>query len=120
MRSAGKDALLLLVATLAALGAILYGAAFGIAPVFQFGYRTVPYTAPAPVAEEAPGRPIDINTAGEALLMQLPGVGPVRAAAILAYRAEHGAFQKVADLDKVSGISAAMVEDWAGLIVAGE
>ena len=110
MRSAGKDALLLLVATLAALGAILYGAAFGIAPVFQFGYRTVPYTAPA----------IDINTADEALLMQLPGVGPVRAAAILAYRAEHGAFQTVADLDKVSGISAAMVEDWAGLIVAGE
>ena len=52
--------------------------------------------------------------------MQLPGVGPVRAAAILAYRAEHGAFQTVADLDKVSGISAAMVEDWAGLIVAGE
>ena len=78
MRSAGKDALLLLVATLAALGAILYGAAFSIAPVFQFGYRTVPYTAPAPVAEEAPGWPIDINTADEALLMQLPGVGPVR------------------------------------------
>ena len=119
MRSAGKDALLLLVATLAALGAILYGAAFGIAPVFQFGYRTVPYTAPAQPAEEAPGWPIDINTADEALLMQLP-VGPVRAAAILAYRAEHGAFQTVADLDKVSGISAAMVEDWAGLIVAGE
>lgn len=120
MRSAGKDALLLLVATLAALGAILYGAAFSIAPVFQFGYRTVSYTAPAPVAEEAPGWPIDINTADEAVLMQLPGVGPVRAAAILAYRAEHGAFQTVADLDKVSGISAAMVEDWAGLIVAGE
>ena len=115
-----RDILLLLPATLAALGAILYGAAFCIAPVWQFGYRTVPYTAPAaPTPEPGPVWPIDINTAGVQQLMELPGIGRAKAEAVLAYRAEHGAFQTVQELERVDGISARMVESWAGLVVAG-
>ena len=51
--------------------------------------------------------------------MQLPGIGEVKAAAILAYRAEHGAFRTVEELDEVRGISARMVESWDGLVEVG-
>jgi len=47
---------------------------------------------------------LDLNTADSAQLMTLTGIGPAKAAAILAYRDENGAFQTVEDLMKVSGI----------------
>jgi competence protein ComEA len=51
-----------------------------------------------------PGQTIDINTAGEAELIQLPGVGPGLARRIVKYREENGPFQLVDDLQNVSGI----------------
>ena len=53
---------------------------------------------------------VDLNTADEALLCTLPGIGESRAKSILAYRKEHGAFQKVEDIMNVSGIKEAAYE----------
>lgn len=47
---------------------------------------------------------ININTATEAELCNIPGIGGTRAAAIVAYRESHGSFQKPEDIMKVSGI----------------
>jgi competence protein ComEA len=52
----------------------------------------------------APGAPVDLNTATEAELETLDGVGPATAAKILAYRQQHGGFRTVEDLLQVSGI----------------
>lgn len=54
-------------------------------------------------AASADGR-ININTASEAQLCEIPGVGAARAAAIAAYRQEHGYFSSIEDIMKVSGI----------------
>ena len=47
---------------------------------------------------------VDINTAGQPELEQLPGVGPVTAQSILAFRSERGTFTSVDELLEVSGI----------------
>lgn len=50
---------------------------------------------------------IDVNRAEPWLLEALPGIGEVRAQAIVGYRIEHGPFRRVEDLLKVSGIGPA-------------
>lgn len=50
------------------------------------------------------GGKININAASESQLCDIPGIGAVRAAAIAAYRQEHGAFETIEDIMKVSGI----------------
>jgi competence protein ComEA len=50
---------------------------------------------------------ISLNTADAAALQTLSGVGPVTAAAIIAYRTEHGPFTELAQLQEVSGIGPA-------------
>ena len=57
------------------------------------------------------GALVNINTADETTLETLNGVGPVLAAAILQYRTEHGPFTSVDQLDEVSGIGPATLED---------
>jgi len=57
------------------------------------------------------GALVNINTADEATLETLNGVGPVLAASIIAYRTEHGPFTSVDQLDEVSGIGPATLED---------
>ena len=47
---------------------------------------------------------IGINTANASELQELPGIGPAKAAAILAYRNEHGPFSSVDELLEVKGI----------------
>lgn len=53
---------------------------------------------------------ININTASEAQLCDIPGIGATRAAAIAAYREAHGGFQKPEDIMKVNGIKEGMYE----------
>jgi comEA protein len=61
-------------------------------------------TAAGTVRKTGPARPLDINTATEAQLTTLPGVGPSTAKAIVAYRAAHGKFTAPGDLLNVKGI----------------
>lgn len=47
---------------------------------------------------------VNINTAEEAVLCTLPGIGSGKAASIITYRQEQGAFSKIEDILKVDGI----------------
>lgn len=47
---------------------------------------------------------VNINTADKAMLTLLPGIGPVTAEAILAYRKDNGDFKSIDELTKVKGI----------------
>lgn len=62
-------------------------------------------------APYAGAEPIDINTADAAALIELDGIGPRKAEAIITYRNEHGPFQSVEDLAKVSGIGERMIDN---------
>jgi competence protein ComEA len=53
---------------------------------------------------------ININTADVTELQQIPGIGESRAAAILAYRRDHGDFSSIEDIMQVSGIKNALFE----------
>ena len=53
---------------------------------------------------------ININEADEEVLSLLPGIGPITAEAICAYRSENGAFDDVSQLLHVSGIGEATLE----------
>lgn len=65
-----------------------------------------------------PDAPLDLNTASAEQLDALPGVGPSTAAAIVAYRAEHGRFRSVDELQEVRGIGPAKFASIAPLVVA--
>jgi competence protein ComEA len=52
----------------------------------------------------APAGPVHLNSATEADLDALPGVGPVTAQKILDFRQHHGAFGSVDELDAIPGI----------------
>lgn len=55
-------------------------------------------------AETAMDDKVNINTADEADLATLPGVGEKTAAAIISYRKENGKFMSIDDLTEVKGI----------------
>ncbi|MEK4386605.1 helix-hairpin-helix domain-containing protein [Solibacillus sp. FSL W7-1464] len=59
---------------------------------------------------------ININNAMEAELTQLPGIGPSKAGAIIQHRSEHGDFQVIDDLKKVTGIGDKTFEQLKDLI----
>src|SRR5439155_1367323 len=98
--------------------------------------RPLRSTARYPTAEAAPVAPagspqpehgtaakkmtgvVNINTADAAALATLPGVGPKTAEAILAYRQEHGSFQRVEDLLEIRGIGEkklGRMRDWVAV-----
>jgi competence protein ComEA len=68
----------------------------------------------APVAMPTPGTPagtaIDVNTADQPALEAIPGIGPVKAAAIIEHRTRAGPFAAVEDLLDVTGIGPATLE----------
>lgn len=53
---------------------------------------------------------INLNTATEKELQELPGIGPAMSARIVEYRESNGAFQTIDDIKKVRGIGAAKFE----------
>jgi competence protein ComEA len=48
--------------------------------------------------------PLDLNSATPEQLDLLPGIGPTRAADIIAYRTQHGSFKNIDEIMQVSGI----------------
>jgi competence protein ComEA len=59
---------------------------------------------------------LDLNSADEAALEELPGIGPATAAKIVADREERGPFQSTEDLMRVSGIGVKKYEAMQELI----
>ena len=60
--------------------------------------------------------PININTAPLDVLVELPGIGEVKAQAIIDYRTEHGPFATLEAIQQVSGIGPATYEKLKDLI----
>lgn len=54
-------------------------------------------------AQQADGK-VNLNTATEAELMALPGIGEAKARSILAWREQHGSFSQIEDLMEIEGI----------------
>lgn len=59
---------------------------------------------------------ININTASVQQLTELPGIGPAKAAAIVAYRDENGMFSSEDDIKNVSGIGDATFSNIESMI----
>jgi competence protein ComEA len=59
---------------------------------------------------------VHLSTATAEQLDALPGIGPVTAEKIIAYRQEHGAFRSVAELDAIPGIGPARIDQLKGLV----
>lgn len=76
----------------------------------------------APAASAPGGQPagagpmVNINSASETELEELPGVGPVTAAAIVQWRTDNGPFTSVDELLEVSGIGDATLAEMAPFV----
>jgi competence protein ComEA len=83
-------------------------------PVSPPAKKTKAAGAPSkPAAAAAHAAPIDLNTATAAELEELPGIGPVRAKAIIDGRP----YSSVEDLARVKGFSESKIEDLTDLVV---
>ena len=89
-----------------ALGAVLTAAV-----LVRWGWRSGWWVPRARLeAGSLPEYRIDLNRAGEAELMLLPGIGEVKARRIVTYRREHGPFGRLEDLLAVEGISESVLQ----------
>jgi competence protein ComEA len=89
------------------------------APLADGEQVVVPARGSTPAAVAAPGAPtgpVHLSTATAEQLDTLPGIGPVTAAKIVAYRQQHGAFRSVAELDAIPGIGPARIDELKGLV----
>ncbi|RYM05327.1 competence protein ComEA [Sporolactobacillus sp. THM7-7] len=66
--------------------------------------------ASSPASPESGQSKVNINTADEQEMQNLPGIGEVKAKTIIAYREEHGPFKTVDELTNVSGIGEKSLE----------
>ncbi|HHX74545.1 MAG TPA: ComEA family DNA-binding protein [Firmicutes bacterium] len=78
-------------------------------PLYDGRHISVPYLGQEAPAAATEGK-VNINTATAEELDRLPGIGPAKAAAIVAYREKNGPFQSLEDLVNVSGIGPSTVE----------
>jgi competence protein ComEA len=64
--------------------------------------------------------PVNINTASQAELETLSGIGPATAQKIIAFREENGPFTSIEEIQKVSGIGPVTFENIKGFIVVDD
>jgi comEA protein len=74
-----------------------------------------PTKTPQP-AQSAQRAPVDLNAASYNDLVRLPGIGPVMAKRIIAFREANGPFKRLQDLRQVKGIGAKTYEKLAPLL----
>ena len=80
-------------------------AVFALAVAQTTAEQKAPAAAAKPSAAKATAAaPVNLNTATQAQLETLPGVGAKAAQRILEYRQKNGSFKKVEDLMNVKGI----------------
>lgn len=100
---------------LCAAAAVFFALALLVLPKSRAARQAAPaFTLPAPTAEVTRqesgelwvtlSRRIDLNHADADELTALPGIGPVLAEAIVAYREENGPFRTLEELMRVPGI----------------
>ncbi len=82
---------------------ILAAGAFAAAVTAPQPASAAPRERASERSADAPSGTINLNTATEDELQALPGVGPSKAAAIVAWRKKYGSFKKVDDLTRVKG-----------------
>jgi competence protein ComEA len=79
----------------------------GLAALFTLGATALAHADAAPTAQvekqAAATGTVNINTASEAEIADLPGIGPSKATNVVTYRQRHGAFARVEDIMKVKG-----------------
>lgn len=94
-----------LLALALALCVVVVGAVAASAPDFAFPGKTYfPFEPAAAAADKGVGSVININTATEAELATLPGMGEKIAKRIVEYRTSGGRFSRVEDIKNVRGI----------------
>ena len=100
--------------------------AAGAAMVLCFALRSTAMRVITPIPFEPPGLAelsreglVDINTAGLDELMTLPGIGQVRAQAILDDRAANGPFRYPEELIRVKGIGEGILSGILDQITTG-
>ena len=76
-------------------------------------------TAPIPTSTDQSGL-LNINTATVQQLEALPGIGPVKASAIVDYRQKNGAFERPEQIMQVSGIGSTTFGEIQDRIYVGE
>ena len=111
-----KSRLIALAAVLLALGLI---AVHLHVPNTQTTWRVVPRAQARQeecMSVSMPQGPVNVNTALLEELDTLPGIGPVLAERIVAWRDENGPFTAVDELGEVSGIGPAVLEDVRDLV----
>ncbi|MDO8108132.1 ComEA family DNA-binding protein [Isoptericola sp. b441] len=88
-------------------------AAVNLARVLDDGEQVV-VPGPGTATAQQPG--LDLNSADAADLEALPGIGPVLARRIVAWRTEHGRFSSVDELAEVTGIGPNLLADLRGQV----
>ena len=73
--------------------------------------------ASAGASPASPAAPVSLSAATTEQLDTLPGIGPVTAQKIVAFRQEHGPFTSVEALDAIPGIGPARIAQLEGLVV---
>lgn len=70
-------------------------------------------------ARAAETKVLNLNTASQAELVALKGIGPAKAQAIIEYRDKNGSFKSVDDLKLVQGIGSKLLEQLRPQLTTG-
>ncbi len=72
--------------------------------------QSPPVVKPAAATSPSNSSLLNLNTATQAEIELLPGIGPALASRIIEHRTARGSFKSITDLDAVSGIGPKMIE----------
>ena len=98
-------------------GRVRFGPAPGNAPASESAASPRISDSYGAATLRSAGTLVDLNSASEAELVALPGIGPARARSILAYRREKGPFAVVSELGRVPGFSQGLVARLKVLVI---